>query len=214
MEVPGQARFPERPTGRRANSISFPELQTEKLRVLMTPESGTVPGLTEIETWGPDGATSRSGPIQIPNLALNLDRDGFPRVSASYTYPADSPWEAVDGRIAFTRYSRNRWTAFETPNAEDWLEVDFGAEKVPTALEMFLYGDGEGVAAPAEVRIEVWDDGSWQTQQILERAPEVPLAWGRYVVRIVPIETPRVRVIFRHDPPAVSGVTELKIWEE
>jgi hypothetical protein len=212
VEVPGQARFPQRQSGRRANTILFPELQTEKLRVLMTPRSGAVPGLTEIETWGPDGATSRSGPIQIPNLALNLEREGFPRVSASFTYPADSPWEVVDGQIAFTRYSRNRWTAFETPSAEDWLEVDFGAERELTALEMFLYGDGEGVAAPAEVRIEVWGDGSWHTPQIVERAPDVPLAWGRYVVRIAPIEISRVRVIFRHDPPAVSGVTELKIW--
>jgi hypothetical protein len=214
VEVPGQVRSPRRPSGRRSNTISFPELQTEKLRVLMTPRSGTVPGLTEIETWGPDFDSSRSGPIQIPNLALNLDREGFPRVSASYTYPGDSPWETVDGRIAFTRYSRSRWTAFETPNSEDWLEVDFGAKREPTALEMFLYGDGEGVAAPAEVRVEVWDGKSWQPPRILESAPAVPLAWGRFVVRMVPIETSRVRVIFRHDPPAASGITELRIWEK
>ena len=120
----------------------------------------------------------------------------------------------MDGQIAFTRYSRSRWTAFETPNDEDWVEVDIGAEREPSAVEMYFSGDGEGVAAPAEVRVEVWDGESWRTPQILERAPAVPLAWGRYVVRIVPTETSRLRVIFRHDLPAASGITELRIWEE
>jgi hypothetical protein len=214
VEVPGQVRSPQHPSGRRANTISFPELRTEKLRVLMTPRSGTVPGLTEIETWGPDSPAGQSAPEPVPNLALNLDGEGFPLVSASYTYPADSPWEAVDGRIAFTRYSRSRWTAFETPNAEDWIEVDFGAEREPAALEMFLYGDGEGVAAPVEVRVEVWDGGQWRTPQVVERTPDVPLAWGRYVIRFVPVETSRLRVTLRHDLPSASGITELRILEK
>jgi len=232
--VQDQERIPEHPAGRRANTIRFPEIRTAGIRVVMTPMPGTTVGLTEIEAWGREAEEDRSGEPAAPrgiepgespaggedlsispngiNLALNPSGEGFPRVSASHTYPSDSPWQAVDGRITFTRYSRNRWTAFGSPNPSDWLEVDFEGEHEVRRVELFLYGDGGGVAAPESYRIEVWRDGRWTVAEEEGRMPLLPTAWARNVVELKPLTTDRVRVVFRHALPAASGVAELEVF--
>ena len=43
---------PAEPTGHRANVISFPELQTARLRAVFTHRPGGQVGLTEFEAWG------------------------------------------------------------------------------------------------------------------------------------------------------------------
>lgn len=212
-EIPEQVRPLPHPSGRRANTISFPELSTEKLRVVMTPGAGVVPGLTEFEAWGPESLADPPVPATHPNLAFNPNRVGYPRVSASFTHPGDSPWEAVDGRMALTRYSRNRWAAYGSPNNEDWFEVDFGEDRAPAEVEVFFYADGQGVAAPAEYRVELWDGSSWSPAQLLERTPETPLAWARNTVRLIPRPASRLRLILQHRPPTAPGIAEVRIWE-
>jgi hypothetical protein len=51
-EVPRQKRSPAKPTGHRANTIAFPELPVNQLRVLLTPGNGRPMGLSELEVWG------------------------------------------------------------------------------------------------------------------------------------------------------------------
>ncbi|MGV2337196.1 MAG UNVERIFIED_CONTAM: discoidin domain-containing protein [Planctomycetaceae bacterium] len=60
----------------------------------------------------------------------------------------------------FAASPHNRWTSYESPNAEDWLELDFGGERKVGRVELLLYDDGGGVQAPESFRIEVWDGGS------------------------------------------------------
>jgi len=213
-EVSGQRQVLEQPMGRRANTITFPEITTPRVRVVITPKAEATVGLTEFEAWGP-GTLPLPGPAApVANLAHNPGDRDFPRVSASFTYVSDSPDNAVDGRLPFTRYSRNRWTSYGSPNAEDWLEVDFGVVKTVGRVELFLFGDGGGVAAPEEYRIEVWRDKGWEAATIRTRAPREPLAWALNSVELEPIQAKKLRMVFRHALPAATGVSELRIWEK
>jgi hypothetical protein len=148
----------------------------------------------------------------VNNLAWNPGDQEYPKVSASFTFPSDAPEQAVDGRLSFTRYSRNRWTAYTSPNTEDWLEVDFGAPLPVGRVEIFLYGDGRGVAAPLDYRVEGWIGEGWQEVGPVSRNPETPTAWAVNTVTFDPIEVERLRVVFQHALPAATGVTELRLW--
>jgi len=210
--VPDQHRSPEEPTGRRANTIGFPEQVTSRIRVVLHHAPGATSGLSELEAWGPGELPLPVASAAVENLAWNPGDRPLPRASASFTGPSDDVAQAVDGRLSFTRYSRNRWTAYRTPNLQDWLEVDFGQPREVGRVEIFLFGDGRGVAAPMDYRIEEWNGEAWVEAPVRARSPEEPLAWALNTVVVGPVTTERVRVVFTHAPPAVAGVTELRIW--
>jgi len=212
VEVVGQVRDPEAPAGRRANAVRFPEVRTDRLRVVLFPREGATVGLTELEAWGPGEMPLPAATASDPNLARNPGREGYPRVSASFSYQGDDPREAVDGRLSLTRYARNRWTAYGTPHAEDWLEVEFGGEEEVGRVELFLYGDGRGIGAPAGYRVEVWSGGGWESATVRARRPEIPLAWALNTVLLEPVRTSRIRVVLSHDLPAASGMAEVRVF--
>ncbi len=217
-DVPRQSRGPEAPAGRRANRITFPAVATTKIRVVLHHQQGATSGLTEIEAWSADalplaaaGDSSGATPTPVLNLAWNPGDRDHPRVSASFTGETDRVEQAVDGRLSFTRYSRNRWTAHGSPHAEDWLEVDFGEPRSLGRVELYLYGDGRGVAAPRSYRIETWDGAAWVAAAERARTPGTPTAWALNVVALESVETSRLRVVFAHDGALRSGVTELRV---
>jgi hypothetical protein len=201
VEVPGQTRTPSEPAGRRANRVTFPEVATTAIRVVLRHQAGATSGLTEIEAWSADPL-----PLSEPEGAPEP-----PRVRASFTGQTDRVEQAVDGRLSFTRYSRNRWTAYGSPNAADWLEVDFGAPRAIGRVELYFYGDGRGVAAPAAYRIETWDGAGWVAVAESARTPETPAAWALNTVELEPVEASRLRVTFTHDGAMRSGLTELRV---
>jgi hypothetical protein len=213
VDVPGQARAPETPAGRRANRVTFPALSTTRIRVVLHHQQGSTSGLTEFEAWSaePLPMTPAGDSARVGNLAWNPGDRDFPRVSASFTGENDRVEQAVDGRLSFTRYSRNRWTAFGSPNAEDWVEVDFGTPRSVGRVELYLYGDGRGVAAPRSYRIEAWNGTAWVVAGERARTPEAPTAWALNTVALEPLETQRLRVVFTHDGDARSGLTELRV---
>ena len=212
--VPGQVRTPERPHGRRSNTVTFPEITTTRIRVLFDHHEGSTTGLTELEAWGP-GDLPLPGPVgAVNNWAWNPGDQEYPRIRASYTFRLDSAAQAVDGQIAFTRHSRNRWTAHTSPNPEDWLEVDFGAPLPVGRVELFLYGDGYGVGAPEDYRLERWTGGRWEAVPLGSRTPETPTAWAVNTITFPQVEAERLRVVFQHSLPTATGVTELRIWPE
>jgi hypothetical protein len=209
---PEQLKRPDTPEGRRANWITLPELTTSRIRVVLQHRAGATSGLTEVEAWGAAGLPLPRPVGRADNLAWNPGDQEYPKTRASFTFSSDSVGHAVDGRIGFTRYSSNRWTAYSSPHAEDWLEVDFGAPSPVGRAELFLFGDGRGVAAPLEYRIERWTRDGWAEVPLLVRDPSEPTAWALNTVTFEPVLTERVRVIFTHALPAVSGVTELRLW--
>ena len=212
VDIADQHRSPEKPEGRRANTVDFPEISTSRIRVVLHHRDGATSGLTEIETWGAAEAVVPPSQEPVADLALNPTGQGFPQVSASFTGPSDDAAQAVDGRIALTHYSRNRWTAYSSPNTEDWLAVDFGAPKTVNRVELYLYADGGGIAAPEEYRVEVWTGDSWRVAAVRSRTPIRPMAWALNAVELEPVATSRVRVVFTHAPPTFTGVSEMRVF--
>jgi len=215
--IPGESRRPGDPAGRRANRVVFPPVETRRFRITLEHRPGSASGLTELEAWSAAGPPAPVEGVPSPNLALDDGTGGAPRVSASYTFEGDRVEDVNDGRVAFSYYARNRWTAVGSPNASDWVEVDLGTPRTVREIAVYLWGDeyrGErsAVAAPRSMTVEVWNGGSWVPAEVTSRVPALPRTSARNVIRIRPVETARVRVVLAHDRPAVSGVTEIEMF--
>jgi hypothetical protein len=207
--APAARRTPLQPEGRRPNVVAFARpVETRKLRVTMTHRPGATSGLTEIEAWA-----RAALPLAAPTAASgNLAYAG--RASASFTGARDRVEEVHDMRVAFTRYSRNRWTSHGSPNARDWVEIDLGAPATVGYVELYLFGDGRGVAAPRGYVVQWWDGARWADARERSRLPARPTASAVNAVWIEPVRTSRVRVVLEHDRPSASGITELTLWSE
>lgn len=206
-----EQRQPAQPAGRRANHARFAPLATSRIRVVVTPREGAAVGLSELEAWGPAQLPLAEPGSPPHDLAFRRSGAPYPRASASYTYSGDRIEQVQDLQVAFTRYSRNRWSAFQSPNASDWVEIDLGEPKPVNTIELYLYGDDRGLKAPRVYTIQLWNGREWQEAPVLSRRPERPLAPGRNLVRLSPSRTSRVRVTLVHDLPAFSAITELII---
>jgi len=211
-EIPGQERRPSEPSGRRANSVAFQEISTSRVRVVLHPHDGATVGLTELEAWGPTTPLPSAPVAPVENLAWNPGNRPYPRIQASYSSPSGPPEQANDGRIALTRYSRNRWAAQGTPNPEDWLELDFGQSVMVGRVQLFLLADGRDLAAPRSLRLERLTEEGWTEITPTRVDPPRPTPWARNELTFDPVELRRIRVLFQHDLPAVTGITELQVW--
>lgn len=213
--APIRARLPATAEGHRANTITFARgLTTSRIRLTLAHRRGAWVGLTEIEAWAHlDGNATLTAPDAPPlDLAFNPTDSGYPRVTASFTGRDDRVADATDMRVAFTHYSRNRWTAYGTPSASDWLAVDFGAPRTVRRVELYLWGDDRGVRAPRRYTIQYWDGARWIDARELSRHPVKPLASAVNTVALSPVRTTKLRVVFEHDLPAATGVTELMVF--
>jgi F5/8 type C domain len=212
--IPGQLRSPSEPTGHRANVITFSERTITKLRAVLTHRPGARSGLTELEAWG-DGAQSIApAPPPAGNLAYNPGDRPFPKISASFTSRFDKVERANDGKTVFAPAPNNRWTSYESPNASDWLEVDFGVPKDIGRIELAIYDDHGGVQAPADYRVEAWDDNinAWIAVKSPTKSPSQPVGGQYNQIHFDRVRTAKVRVVFVHRGPARSGVSEMLVW--
>ena len=203
-----QRRTPGVPTGRTVNAITFPPVDASRVRVSLTHQPGSFSGLTELEAWSRTGGSITEANLPTGNHAYAI------HVSASFTSRNDRIGEVNDMRIAFTRYSRNRWTTFGSPNASDWLEVDLGAPHPVTTVELYLFDDGRGVRAPKGYSVQYWNGAAWTDARVRSRHPAQPTGSAVNTVRIERVTTSRVRIVFEHALPGASGMTELMIWDD
>ncbi|MFN8652576.1 MAG: discoidin domain-containing protein [Gemmatimonadales bacterium] len=212
--IAGQQRTPERPEGRRANTLRFPRIETPKLRLMLIHQPGASSGLTELEAWAGADPPYAAPTAASGNVALNPGGQGYPAASASYTAEGSRAEEAVDGRIFYTRYSRNRWSTAGTRHPSDWLAVDFGGPRRVARVEVHFVGDGRGLAAPRDYRLEYWKGNAWVAAAVRRRLPEVPQGSAVNTVWIEPVETTRLRIVVDHAAPAATAITELLAWSE
>jgi hypothetical protein len=206
--VANQRRHPEEPTGHRANTVSFTPIATSRVRVLLEHRPGAASGLTEIEAWGSADLPLSPATAPVTNLALGA------AVSASFESRTDDLQHVHDGRIAFTRYTANRWTTRGSPHTRDWIALDFGHAQRVAQVDLYLWGDSAGVRAPARWWIEYRDGGRWRAARVAARAPAEPETWARNVVTLLPVETTALRIVLERARPAASGVTEIAVWGE
>lgn len=205
--VPSQHRTPTVPTGRMANTVTFAPLVARGVRVILASRAGAATGLSEIEAWGlPTTTTAPRFDPSRTNLAWAA------KATASFTSKYDSVEEINDMVVAFSRYSRNRWTAFGSPNPSDWVQLDFPGKRTVEMVELYLWGDGGGVKAPESYVIQSWNGSGWIDATVVSRVPAQPLASSVNTVHIRPVTTDRIRVVFRHDLPAATGVTEVRVF--
>jgi hypothetical protein len=213
--VAKQERTPKAPTGRRANVVRFPTLETENLRVVFRHADGGKVGLTELEVWGQSKRPVESAPHPAGNLAYNSGGQAFPKATASYADRfGGKPELAIDGKTNFLPNPFNRWTAYESPNETDWLEIDFGAEKEFSRVELAIYDDRGGVQAPARYDVLFWDGKEWQYVVQSKKTPEKPVGGQFNEVRFKSVKSSKVRVVFTHAGKSRSGVSEIFVWKE
>jgi hypothetical protein len=206
QEIPRQRRRPVAAHGRRANVVSFDEIRTSRLRVVLTHQPGAASGLAEFEAWGRGALPAPAATAEPANLASAAT------VTASYAAPGSRVDEVRDTRIAFTRYSRNGWTTVGSPNDEDWLELRLEGVRTVAMLDLYLLGGRAGLAAPASYRISYQNGTGWHEAVVRLRLPDVPTAWARNRVTIEPVRTDRLRMVFEHAVPAFTGVAEVMVW--
>ncbi|BCM94414.1 beta-L-arabinobiosidase [Abditibacteriota bacterium] len=203
--IPGvQSEFAT-PIGHCPNSFSFPALNTSKLRVILTPQAGSAVGLSEIEAWG-DAAL----PLPAPDVADNLARTA--KASASFTSRFDTVAEINDGQIV-QNGGRNRWTAFESPNESDWVQLDFPKQITAKRMDVCLFTDTSGIALPQAVHVQWWDGANWQDAKEIQRAPAPLQAGTPLEIQIEPVQTDKLRLVFAHATPKKSGLTEWMVWD-
>ena len=204
--APAASRVPVKPEGHRANHVRFARpVRASRLRVAFVHRPGAFTGLTEVEAW-----SDEPSPAEPTRASENLAFGAM--ATASFAAPGFPASDATDMRVAFTRYSRNRWSTVGSPNARDWLELDLGGPRDVETIEAYLWGDGDRVRAPRAMTVELWDAGRWREARVLARSPERPATWAANTLRIAPARASRIRVTFAHDAPAATAVTELMVW--
>ena len=108
----------------------------------------------------------------------------------------------------------NRWTSYESPNASDWLEIDFGREQEVGRVELAIYDDRGGVQAPADYAVQFWDGTAWRDVAGAKRSPEQPAGGQLNEVRFAKVKAAKVRIVFTHRGRARSGVSEVFVWPD
>ena len=213
--VPDLKASAEVPLGGRPHTLSFPVLQTSRLRAVLTHAEGSRSGLTEFEAWGPGVKPYVPAPPPAGNIAFNRTAEGFPKASASHSdqFGGLAP-RAIDGKIIFEVTPVNRWTCYGSPNATDSFEVDFGKAVKAGRAVLHIFDDRGGVQAPAAYTVEGWNGNAWQEMAQQVKSPADPTGNMANQVTFSPAEISKLRVVFTHKGNARSGMTEFEIWEK
>jgi hypothetical protein len=206
--VPGQKRTPEKPAGHRPNIIEFPVLNTLRIRAVFTPQPHSAVGLTEFETWGHADLPLKEGSVSDGDLALGA------KASASFTSRFDRIEEINDGKIAMRVKSRNRWTAYDSPNASDWVQFDFPTSASVGRVKIYWWANGEGVRLPKNYKIQYWINDDWADVTESKRSAKTSSMGTIDEVTIDPVQTDKLRITFEHNLPGKTGVTELMVFEK
>jgi len=208
VTVPGPAVV----RGRAATVVRFPAVAATAARAVVTHRPGATSGLSEFEVWGDGAQPVHPAPPPPGDLALNPGDRPFPKATASFTSRFDRPERANDGLINFAPNPNNRWTAYESPAATDWLQIDFGRETEFGRVELALYDDGGGVRAPTDYALEYQAGGAWKAVPGQERSPARPAGGQFNEIRFPRVKADKLRVVFTHKSPARSGLTEILVW--
>ena len=213
--IPNQQRTPATPSGHRPNTVQFTARDVRKLRATFTHAKGGCTGLTEIEAWGEGSRPYVPPPGRPGNLAYNPTGKGFPKATASHSdVYGGVPRNANDGRIIYKTNPVNRWTSYGSPDATDWLEIDFGEAQEVSRAGLYIFDDHGGVQAPADYTVQYFSNGEWQEARNQLKSPAIPTGGALNTVAFDKVTTPKIRIVFTHQGKARSGVTELELWRE
>nr|MCU0873896.1 discoidin domain-containing protein [Pirellulaceae bacterium] len=124
------------------------------------------------------------------------------------------PARANDGKTVYRPTPMNRWTSYGSPNATDWLEVDFGAPQEFGRVELCVYDDRGGVQPPAAYTVEIWTGAEWREAPHQVTTPAKPVGSAVNTVTFPKQTASKFRVVFTHQGQSRSGVSEILVWKE
>ncbi len=149
----------------------------------------------------------------LVNDAANPLRTGYPQPITSDTWPDDSPWNALDGKVWFNEVPEDtRWTNYASPNAQDYYGVDFGTLTPISDIRWYGYSDGGGVKPAAAYQLQYWTGSAWTEVPSQQRSSASPVGNGLNRITFPTLSTSRVRLLFTNPPGAFVGVTEFQSW--
>ncbi|GLX70579.1 hypothetical protein MU1_49250 [Paenibacillus glycanilyticus] len=130
-------------------------------------------------------------------------------VSASYTYFMDQTNQVNDGVISYDDTPKNRWTAYESPNASDWVQTDFGSAVTRSSADLYLFDDGGGVKVPSNYKVQYWNGTAWADAASQTKSPAAPTGNQLNKVTFTAVSASKFRIVFTHQSGAKSGVSEI-----
>ncbi|HVZ89084.1 MAG TPA: discoidin domain-containing protein [Polyangia bacterium] len=154
----------------------------------------------------------------------------YPKISASYTNTAsngkrcrsadnprcvnayDTPLKAIDGFIRYDVMPDDRWTNAGSPNATDYLTVDFGQQRSIKEVKIYTYDDGQNVRVPKSFDVQYLVGTTWTSVPSQVKAPAAPAANVANEVTFPTVTTSQLRVVFTPQAGKFVGVTELESW--
>jgi hypothetical protein len=125
----------------------------------------------------------------------------------------DSPNKVVNGYIRYDEVPDDRWTNVGSPNAKDFIGVDFGSPKELSQLSLYIYDNGKDVRAPADFDVEYLSGNTWISVPAQSKSPATPAANDLNKVSFPPITTSQIRVSLTPQPGTFVGVTEIEAWQ-
>jgi hypothetical protein len=150
----------------------------------------------------------------FPDDAVNVYGQGYPRAFASNTWRYDNPQNAIDGQNFYDDIPEDsRWTDYGSPNAADYIGVDFGTAIAVNDVRIYTYDDtdhGGGVHTPAAYSVQYWTGGTWADVPSQRRNPPQPAGNALNQVTFPTVTTSQVRVVFTRPGGAAVGVSELE----
>jgi F5/8 type C domain len=149
---------------------------------------------------------------RLSNYACNATGADYPKATASYSNAGDDPSKAIDGKILYDDIPNSRWTNYQSPNAEDWLALDFGSPRSVSEFTLHIYDDGGGVQAPISYTVEYLSGANWLPVSRAKQTPVTPTGRAANVVDFDAVSASQFRVRFQKQPNAWVGITELEAW--
>ena len=154
----------------------------------------------------PVGRTIPHPASDLVNDAANPLRTGYPQPIASYTWPYDNPWNALDGKVWFNEVPEDtRWTNYSSPNAQDYYGVDFGVPTDVSDVRFYGYDDGGGVRPAAGYTLQYWTGATWADVPGQVHTPAQPAGNGLNRVTFPALTTSKIRLLFTNPAAPMSA---------
>ncbi|KAI0437065.1 Six-hairpin glycosidase [Xylaria telfairii] len=147
------------------------------------------------------------------NIAANPDGPGqYPMADATFTFPADFSYKAIDGVVYYDQIPDNRWTDYTSPNPNDTLTVYFARPRKISSVTLALYSDVErGGKVDLPSRIEIHGSGGLITS--VDSSSTQLLPNDKNEISFDTTETTFVAVnLYRRSTSTWVGVCELEVW--
>ncbi|HST86725.1 MAG TPA: discoidin domain-containing protein [Kineosporiaceae bacterium] len=129
--------------------------------------------------------------------------------TASFTASGTSTAAAVDG----FPINEPQWGTKGSPNAQDWLEVNFGQARTVDDAWVYFRNDraSAGYRQPSAYTVQYWNGSTWVDAAAQVKTPTAARSnYNR--VRFTAVSTQRLRVLVTHASGFKTGLTELKVY--